>query len=154
VVAAGALISESAMKVGTIVKFSQNVLIGFAAFALSIWWTVRQPTAGQERPTARVIWDRFPKFVLGFMAASLVFSFLLEPGLVKETKSLLGGLRTWWFALAFTSIGLETRFTDLLKMEGGRPLATFLIAQGANLVWTLLLAYLIFGGVLFPPPAI
>ena len=154
VVAAGALISESAMKVGTIVKFSQNVLIGFAAFALSIWWTVRQPTAGQERPTARVIWDRFPKFVLGFMAASLVFSFLLEPGLVKETKSLLGGLRTWWFALAFTSIGLETRFTDLLKMEGGRPLATFLIAQGANLVWTLLLAYLIFGGVLFAPPAI
>jgi len=153
VVAAGALISESAMKVGTIVKFSQNVLIGFAAFALSIWWTVRKPAAGQERPTARIIWDRFPKFVLGFMAASLVFSFLLNPAFVKETKSLLSGLRTWWFALAFTSIGLETRFTDLLRMEGGRPLATFLMAQGVNLVWTLLLAYLIFGGVLFAPPA-
>jgi uncharacterized membrane protein YadS len=154
VVAAGALISESAMKVGTIVKFSQNVLIGFTAFALSIWWTVRRPSPGQERPTARVIWDRFPKFVLGFMAASLVFSFLLDAAFVKETKSLLSGLRTWWFALAFTSIGLETRFTDLLKMEGGRPFATFLMAQGVNLVWTLLLAYLIFGGVLFAPPAI
>jgi hypothetical protein len=39
-------------------------------------------------------------------------------------------------------------------MEGGRPFATFLIAQFANLVWTLLLAYLIFGGYLFAPPVI
>ena len=74
VVAAGALISETAMKIGTIVKFSQNVLIGVAAFVLSIWWSVRQPSPGQERPTAKVIWDRFPKFVLGFMVASLLFS--------------------------------------------------------------------------------
>jgi uncharacterized membrane protein YadS len=152
VVAAGALISDTAMKIGTIVKFSQNVLIGFAAFALSIWWTVRQPAQDQERPTARVIWDRFPKFVLGFMAASLLFSFVVDAGTVRETKGLIGGLRTWWFALAFTSIGLETRFTDLLSMEGGRPFFTFLIAQSANLVWTLLLAYLIFGGMLFPAP--
>ena len=154
VVAAGALISETAMKIGTIVKFSQNVLIGFAAFALSIWWTVRKPAEGQERPTARVIWERFPKFVLGFMGASLLFSFLIDPALVRETKSLIGGLRTWWFALAFTAIGLETRFTDLLSMEGGRPFFMFLIAQGANLVWTLVLAYLIFGGVLFSVPVL
>lgn len=153
VVAAGALISDTAMKIGTIVKFSQNVLIGVAAFLLSIWWTIRKPAAeGQERPTARVIWERFPKFVLGFMAASLLFSFAVDALTVRETKSLIAGLRTWWFALAFTSIGLETKFTDLLSMEGGRPLFMFLIAQGANLVWTLLLAYLIFGGILFPSP--
>lgn len=146
VVAAGALISDTAMKIGTIVKFSQNVLIGFAAFGLSIWWTMRKPAPGQERPTARVIWERFPKFVLGFMAASLLFSFVVDPAFVKETKSLIGGLRTWWFALAFVSIGLETRFTDLLSMEGGRPFVTFVGAQAANLVWTLILAYIIFGG--------
>jgi uncharacterized membrane protein YadS len=154
VVAAGALISDTAMKIGTIVKFSQNVLIGIAAFFLSAWWTLRQPASGQERPTARVIWDRFPKFVLGFTVASLIFSFLVSPNLVLETKSLVSGLRTWWFALAFVSIGLETKFTDLLSMEGGRPALMFVIAQGANLIWTLLLAYLIFGGYLFAPPAI
>ena len=49
-------------------------------------------------------------------------------------------------------IGLETKFTDLLSMENGRPLVVFLGAQFVNLVWTLLLAYLIFGGVLFEPP--
>lgn len=152
VVAAGAMISDTAMKIGTIVKFSQNVLIGFAAFVLSIWWTMRKPSPGQEKPRAAVIWERFPKFVLGFMLASLVFSFLLDPALVKQTKSLVASLRTWWFALAFVSIGLETKFTDLLSMEGGRPLMTFLVAQGINVVWTLLLAWLIFGGVLWSVP--
>jgi uncharacterized membrane protein YadS len=154
VVAAGALISETAMKVGTIVKFSQNVLIGFAAFFLSVWWTVRSPSQDQERPTARVIWDRFPKFVLGFIVASLVFSFLLDSAAVASNKSLIGGLRTWWFALAFTAIGLETRFTDLWSMEGGRPFLAFVGAQGANLIWTLLVAYLVFGGYFFATPAI
>ena len=152
VVAAGALISETAMKIGTIVKFSQNVLIGFAAFFLSVWWTMRKPAEGQERPTAGVIWERFPKFVLGFIVASLVFSLLVDAGTVKATKSLIAGLRTWWFALAFVSIGLETKFTDLLSMENGRPLVVFVGAQLVNLIWTLLLAYLIFGGVFFAPP--
>jgi uncharacterized membrane protein YadS len=154
VVAAGALISETAMKIGTIVKFSQNVLIGFAAFFLSVWWTMRKPVANQERVSAAVIWERFPKFVLGFIVASLAFSLLVPSGTVTATKGLIAALRTWWFALAFVSIGLETKFTDLLSMENGRPLVVFLGAQFANLVWTLLLAYLIFGGILFDPPSI
>jgi len=154
VVAAGALISETAMKIGTIVKFSQNLLIGFAAFFLSVWWTLRQPAEGQEKPSAGVIWERFPKFVLGFVSASLVFSFLVDAEVVKSTKTLIGGLRTWWFALAFTSIGLETKFTDLFAMEGGRPFLAFLGGQAVNLLWTLLLAYLIFGGVFFPAPVL
>lgn len=154
VVAAGALISEPAMKVGTIVKFSQNVLIGVAAFILSIWWTLKKNPQARERPGIKVIWERFPKFVLGFLAASLVFSFLLNPGLVKETKGILGGLRTVWFALAFTSIGLETRFTKLLGMEGGRPALAFLGAQLFNIIWTLFLAYLLFGGFVFQVPVI
>ena len=154
VVAAGALISEPAMKAGVIVKFSQNVLIGVAAFMLSVWWTVKKGKEKGERPSARVIWERFPKFVLGFLIASFVFSFLLDPGSVGATKGLFGALRTVWFALAFTCIGLETRFVDLVSMEGGRPAAAFLLAQGVNVVWTLILAYLLFGGVLFAVPMI
>jgi uncharacterized membrane protein YadS len=154
VVAAGALVSESAMKVGTIVKFSQNVLIGVAAFFLSIWWTLKEGKQTGERPTARVIWARFPKFVLGFLIASFVFSFLLDPGLVKETKGILGGLRTVWFALAFTSIGLETRFTKLFGMGKGRPIIAFIGAQALNIIWTLILAYLLFGGFIFSTPSI
>lgn len=154
VVAAGALISEPAMKIGVIVKFSQNALIGVAAFILAIWWTMKRGAETGERPSARVIWERFPKFVLGFLIASFVFSTLLHIDMVTGTRSALTELRTWWFALAFVSIGLETRFLDLARMEGGRPAAAFLGAQAFNVVWTLILAYLIFGGVIFPAPDI
>ncbi|HET8549437.1 MAG TPA: putative sulfate exporter family transporter [Bryobacteraceae bacterium] len=154
VVAASALISEAALKIGTIVKFSQNVLIGVAAFLLSLWWTWRKTASAQERAGLAVIWQRFPKFVLGFVGASLVFSFLLDPAVAKPAARVLGGLRTFWFSLAFVSIGLETKFTDLVRMESGRPLLAFLGAQAANVVWTLLLAYLIFGGFVFPPPQV
>ncbi|MCL4793601.1 MAG: putative sulfate exporter family transporter [Bryobacteraceae bacterium] len=152
VVAAGALISEKAMKIGTIVKFSQNVLIGLAAFLLSLWWTMKKSGGNREKPGIGVIWERFPKFVLGFMVASLAFSALISPGLVASTKSTISGLRTAWFAMAFVSIGLETKFTDLWSMENGRPFVAFVGAQFANIIWTLILAYLIFGGILFAVP--
>src|SRR5262249_8534335 len=70
VVAAGALISDAAMKTGVIVKFSQNALIGVAAFMLAIWWALKAGAATGERPSAGVIWERFPKFVIGFVLAS------------------------------------------------------------------------------------
>jgi hypothetical protein len=79
---------------------------------------------------------------------------VLDLATVNATKGTLGGLRTMWLALAFVSIGLETRFTELVAMEGGRPAVAFLGAQAVNVLWTLLLAYLLFGGVIFPIPQI
>jgi uncharacterized integral membrane protein (TIGR00698 family) len=154
VVAAGALISDAAMKTGVIVKFSQNALIGVAAFMLAIWWTIKAGAASGQRPSAGVIWERFPKFVLGFVVASAVFSFWLPGDIVNGTRSALGEIRTWWFALAFVCIGLETRFVELATTEQGRPALAFLGAQAINVVWTLLVAYLLFGGLLFAQPAI
>lgn len=159
VVAAGALISEAAMKTGVIVKFSQNALIGVAAFALAIWWTLKAGKdqagkPGADKPSAGVIWERFPKFVIGFVVASLVFSFLLPAGLVSGTKAALGEIRLWWFAMAFVCIGLETRLVQLATTDRGRPAAAFIGAQAFNVVWTLLLAWLLFGGVIVPQPVI
>jgi uncharacterized integral membrane protein (TIGR00698 family) len=154
VVAAGALVSDAAMKTGVIVKFSQNALIGVAAFVLVVWWAFKGGGAKGEKPSAGIIWERFPKFVLGFLVASAVFSFLLPSDVVSGTRSALTELRTWWFALAFVCIGLETRFIELAKMEGGRPAVAFLIAQAFNVVWTLVLAFILFGGYIFPIPDI
>jgi uncharacterized membrane protein YadS len=67
---------------------------------------------------------------------------------------ILNSLRTIWFALAFVAIGLEARFSDLIKTQGGRPALAFVGAQLFNIAWTLLWAYLLFGGVLFPAPNI
>jgi uncharacterized membrane protein YadS len=151
VTAAGALVSETTMKIGTIVKFSQNVLIGVAAVVLSTWWAMRHST-GQETSSTGigVIWRRFPKFVIGFVAASVVFSFVLTPAMVAETKGAIGSVRTIWFALAFVAIGLEARVSDLLTLDKGRPLVAFVLAQTFNVAWTLVLAWLIFGGIVFP----
>ena len=154
VVAAGELVGDSAMNAAVIVKFSQNAMLGLAAFALSVWWTFRTGAATGEKPSVKIIWERFPKFVLGFIAASVLFSFALSPEFVESSKGLMKGLRTWWFALAFVCIGLETRFRDLVAMDEGRPAVAFLLAQSVNVFWTLLIAWLLFGGVLFDAPSL
>jgi uncharacterized integral membrane protein (TIGR00698 family) len=146
VVASGSLVGEKALEISTIVKFSQNVLLGMAAFAISVYWTYTQTPEGQhyQKPTLGVIWERFPKFVIGFVGASLLFSFFIETEVYNEVKGDLKGLQNLWFALAFTSIGLETNFKDLLQESNQRPLYAFLIAQGFNIIITLVLAYLLF----------
>jgi len=158
VTAAAQLVGPIATKAGVIIKFSQNVLIGIAAFFIALWWTYRKGSSveksEQEAPKLSVVWERFPKFVLGFVAASLIFSFLVPPAAAKNVGGILNSLRTIWFALAFVAIGLEARFTDLVKIEGGRPALAFIGAQIFNIIWTLLLAYLLFGGYILPVPDI
>jgi uncharacterized integral membrane protein (TIGR00698 family) len=147
VVASGTLVGEAALKISTIVKFSQNVLLGVAAFAISIYWsyTKRTGVEGERvKPTLGVIWERFPKFVLGFIAASLLFSFFISAPVVAEVKGSLKNLQGLWFTLAFTSIGLETKFSDLFKQENKKPLFAFLIAQAFNILITLIISYLLF----------
>ena len=146
VVASGSLVGEKALEISTIVKFSQNVLLGMAAFAISVYWTYTKSPEGQhyQKPTLGVIWERFPKFVIGFIGASLLFSFFIETEVYNEVKVDLKGLQNLWFALAFTAIGLETNFKDLLQESNQKPMYAFLIAQGFNIIITLVLAYLLF----------
>jgi len=151
VVAAGAIAGPEAMSVAVVVKMAQNVLIGVAAFLLAIWFVFKGKEGG-EKPGAAEIWFRFPKFVVGFIIASIVFSFFMTEASAKAVTGITAPIRAWWFNLAFICIGLDTKFKDLVAMGGGRPAAVFLIAQAFNILWTLLLAWLIFGGVLFPIP--
>ena len=147
VVASGTLVGETALKISTIVKFSQNVLLGLAAFAISIYWTYSKKDSGNgtaTKPTLSLIWERFPKFVLGFLAASLLFSFFLSSESIASVKDSLKNIQTLWFVLAFTSIGLETKFSDLFNSSSRKPLYAFLIAQLFNIVITLIVAYLLF----------
>lgn len=146
VAATGAIYGEEALKISTIVKFSQNVLLGIAAFAISIYWAyTKKEVNEEEKPTLKVIWVRFPKFVIGFIAASLVFSFFVSPEIVSESKSILKNIQGLWFALAFTSIGLETNFRSLITSENKRSTLAFLGAQGFNIIFTLIIAWILFG---------
>lgn len=145
VVAAGTIAGETGLKYATIVKFSQNVLLGLAAFAISVFWTYRNKSNNNgQKVSASVIWERFPKFVLGFIMASIIFSFLISPETAKVSGKVIKSFSTFWFNLAFISIGLETRFADLRAMDSKKPFYSFLIGQGFNIFFTLLVSYILF----------
>lgn len=146
VVAAGTISGETGLKYATIVKFSQNVLLGLAAFVISIFWTYKTGSKiekGHHVPV-RIIWERFPKFVMGFIIASMVFSFILNPDTAQASGKVIKSFSSFWFNLAFVSIGLETRFSDFRKIDSKKPFYSFLIAQTFNILFTLGISLLLF----------
>jgi uncharacterized integral membrane protein (TIGR00698 family) len=147
VVAAGEMVSDTARDAAVVVKLSQNAMIGVAAFLLTVWWAMRKDAAvDQPKASLSVIWERFPKFVIGFMLVSFVFSFALSQGMIADTRGVLNGVRTIWFALAFISIGLETSLSGLVTTDEGRPALAFIGGQAFNIVVTLAISYVLFGG--------
>lgn len=146
VVGAGTIYGEEAQEIASIVKQTQNVLIGVVAFLLALYFTTVVEGKG-ERPSAMVIWNRFPKFVLGFLVASLLYTFgVIEKG--TDAYSAIASMRDWAFAMAFCAMGLELSFTEFKKM-GWRPLVVYLIVTLFNTVLALGVSWLIFGW-LFP----
>ncbi len=87
VVAAGSMLGEAAGKVAAVVKMIQNVLIGVVAFFIALYWVTRVERDPDHAPNAMEIWYRFPKFVIGFVAASLIFSFIVVPSMNVEGQS-------------------------------------------------------------------
>lgn len=156
VAAAGAFLGEKALYVAATIKMIQNVMIGVTAFCVALYWTMKVEQNGTDARKVGVgeIWHRFPKFVLGFLAASILFS-LLDSSFGKDMSNALidhgavrGGtrlLRDWFFALSFAAIGLSTNFRELAKyFKGGKPLILYVCGQSFNLVLTLTMAYIMF----------
>ncbi|MEZ5358067.1 MAG: putative sulfate exporter family transporter [Candidatus Zixiibacteriota bacterium] len=154
VVAAGSMLGPKAEKVAAVVKMIQNVLIGLLAFCVAIFWccSVERAPDG-AKPNIGEIWNRFPKFVIGFAGASLLFSFIVLPAMGGDFKvveadiisPITSPLRGWFFCLAFVAIGLESNFKSMIeRMEGGKPMTLYIVGQSFNLVLTLAVAYLAF----------
>lgn len=141
VVGAGTLYGEGAQKVATIVKTTQNALIGVVAFLLALVFAARGENGKKgARPSARMIWDRFPKFVLGFVIASILFTL----GIIDGGKgSAIEALKNWAFTAAFVCMGLELSIGEFKKM-GWKPVIVFLLATLFNTLLALGVAYVIF----------
>ncbi len=159
VVLAGEALGDLAGQAAALVKMIQNILIGFVAFAVAIFFTTKVDITSENTVGIEEIWNRLPKFVLGFLAASLVFSFVITPMLGSETCSAIQGCfkqtQTWCFALAFTSIGLETNLKEMwAQMAGGKPLILYVVGQTFNLVLTYIACFLLLSGVFFKIPDI
>ena len=164
VTVAGTALGKLGQTTAVLVKSIQNILIGFIAFAVAVFFATKvEKEAGNEtdehRVTAADIWTRLPKFILGFFAASLIASFIFLPSFGKESVSainkVLDQYKNWAFVLAFTSIGLNTNFRALKSsLASGKALTLYVVGQLFNVVLTFAAVYLLLSGRFFPLPNI
>lgn len=162
VTVAGTALGQKAQTVAVLVKSIQNILIGFIAFAVAVFFAThveKGADGSANKVTAAEIWYRLPKFILGFFAASLLASFVFLPAYGSESvgaiNKILDQYKNWAFVLAFTSIGLDTNFRELKEQfQGGRPLQLYVVGQLFNIVLTFAVVYLLLSGRFFPLPAL
>ncbi|MCL6422687.1 putative sulfate exporter family transporter [Brachybacterium sp. JHP9] len=157
VTAAGTVAGEEALQIAAIVKTTQNALLGVVAVLLTMYFAFRAaPGAAPSPPTSRravlrTVRERFPKFVLGFLAASVLVTILRETmpsGVLDPRLDAIKSLQTWAFTLAFVCIGLEFK-VSAAREAGWRPVLVFAAATAVNLLGGLLLAALLFSGFAF-----
>ena len=151
VAASSAIASELSNQHAMIIKGAQNVLIGLVDFFIALYLSTRGEKSNNA-PSLHIVWEKFPKFIIGFVVASLVFSIcqvnevfhlnakgkLVEPGVAKMFSSL-------FFSLAFVCVGLETRLKDIISRENRNLMWSFLTAQTFNIIVTFIIACVLFG---------
>jgi uncharacterized integral membrane protein (TIGR00698 family) len=124
--ATGYLFSDEAGKLAVLVKSVRNALIGFVVLGFALYWAARgeaDQLAPGVKAKAAFVWDKFPKFVLGFLAVSaLATAHLLNKGQIAN----LGNVSKWAFLLTFAGVGLNTDFRELAR-TGWRPLVVAVI---------------------------
>ena len=159
VVLAGNALGPEAEQAAVLVKSIQNILIGFIAFFVAVFFALKVDKTGDQNVGAGEIWNRFPKFIIGFFVASLVASFIVLPmtsgAEVKAINGVLDQYKSWAFVLAFTSIGLDTNFKALAKqMQGGKVLWLYVVGQLFNIALTLFAVWFLLSGVVFDIPVL
>jgi uncharacterized integral membrane protein (TIGR00698 family) len=132
-IAAGALYSDEAGRFAVLAKTARNATIGFVVLAYAIYW-IRQGQARAVANKATFLWDRFPKFVLGFIGISALASL----GLFSRAQTAdIANLSRWAFLFTFAGVGLRTNLVEL-RRQGWRPLAVGVIGECAIAVITLM----------------
>ncbi len=159
VAVAGSALGGEAEKAAVLVKMIQNILIGFIAFFVALFFATKVDKTGTQKVGASEIWTRFPKFIIGFFVASLVASFIIQPlagaDQVSAINKVLDQYKNWAFVLAFVSIGLDTNFKEIVKqMQGGKVLWLYVVGQLFNIALTLFAVWFLLSGKVFPIPVL
>ena len=153
VVASAESVGQIAENTAIVVKATQNVLIGVVAFFIALYLSTRSKIAANiNRPSLSIVWEKFPKFILGFLLASALFSILQTQdlltlnakGKIMET-AMAKNFSTFFFSLSFVCIGMDTRLKDIVSRENRRILHAFIGTQVFNIIITGIIAWLLFG---------
>jgi uncharacterized integral membrane protein (TIGR00698 family) len=144
---------DAAVSAFTLMKvIGRDMWIGVWAFVLSLIATARWERTGiQSKSRAAEIWNRFPKFVLGFIVASAVVTLVArgfdyaayKKEVVPALVAPLQAFRTWAFTFAFLSIGLTTRIREFASI-GARPFYAFTIGVVVNVALGFVLSTQVF----------
>ncbi len=159
VAVAGSALGGEAEKAAVLVKMIQNILIGFIAFFVALFFATKVDKTGTQKVGASEIWTRFPKFIIGFFVASIIASFIIQPlagaDQVSAINKVLDQYKNWAFVLAFVSIGLDTNFKEIVKqMQGGKVLWLYVVGQLFNIALTLFAVWFLLSGKVFPIPVL
>jgi len=131
-IAAVALYSDEAGRFAVLAKTARNATIGFVVLAYALYW-IRQGQARAVANKATFLWDRFPKFVLGFIG---IYA-LASVGVFSRAQTAdIANLSRWAFLFTFAGVGLRTNFAEL-RRQGWRPLAVGVIGECAIAAITL-----------------
>lgn len=124
--ATGALYSDVAGKFAVIAKTTRNATLGFVVLGYALYWARQRQAHGIDRKGA-FLWGKFPKFVIGFAALSVLASagFFTPPQIAD-----LANLSRWAFLLTFAGVGLRTNVRELVK-QGWRPLIVGVVGECA-----------------------
>jgi uncharacterized integral membrane protein (TIGR00698 family) len=146
--------ADQALASYTLIKvIGRDMWIGIWSFILAlIAVTVWERSETKSKVEAAQIWWRFPKFIIGFLVASVLttlivhgntladYNKVVKPALIAPITS----LRTWAFTFSFLSIGLTTRFRELAN-AGVRPFIAFTVGVVVNVILGYILSVVVFG---------
>jgi uncharacterized integral membrane protein (TIGR00698 family) len=130
--AAGALFSDAAGKIAVLAKTTRNAMIGFVVLGYAIFWASKGQAESVKNKGA-FLWNKFPKFVLGFLAISLLVT---AHTFSKDQVASLANLSRWAFLLTFAGVGLRTNFREMSR-QGTRPFLVGVVGEVLIAVFTL-----------------
>jgi hypothetical protein len=142
----------------TTVKVFIDIFIGIWAFVLAIIWCAKIECKPGEKVRAREIWERFPKFVIGYALTFIIFLILCAaaPALIKNARLATAesnGFRQLFFAMTFFTIGVVSNFKKLWEEGIGRLAVVYLVCLFGFIIWVgLAISWIFFHGV--KPPII
>ena len=144
------------MGVSTTVKVFIDVFIGVWAFILAWVWSAKIEPRSGEKVRAVEIWQRFPKFILGYVATFLLVLTigLTAPSLIPKVKASMAQanvIRAIFFLMTFFAIGVMSNFRKLWQEGIAKLAAVYVLCLFGYIIWVgLLISWVFFHGVLPP----
>ncbi|HXB19916.1 MAG TPA: putative sulfate exporter family transporter [Candidatus Solibacter sp.] len=131
-VAAGNMFSDAAGKTAVLAKTTRNAMIGFVVLAYALYFAAREGRKAVGNKAA-FLWQKFPKFVLGFLIISLLATMKVFSG---DQLTALANLSRWAFLLTFAGVGLRMNFREMMR-QGVGPLIVGALGEVAIALITL-----------------